>query len=506
MSIEEAAVKHEWHITRTTVARPDGERRLYQAYQLILRRTSQQQEGTQRQAQGQSIEQQLQRLRTYMRSQGWEPVEEHVYLDPGYSGASLSRPGLDALRDRAALADFDVLLVTEPSRLARKYIHQALLVEELQSHGCRVEFVDRPMSEDPHDQLLLQIRGAVAEYERTLITERMRRGRLAKVRAGQLLPWPRPPFGYDVDPQRPRDPAGVRLHEYEAAVVREIYAWYLEPGATLSGIADRLSREGVARPRGEGIWYPSTVRGILSNPLYKGSACANRTRLIASRVRASAMMPVGKGRTNILRSQEEWIPIRVPAIVSEEVWELVQAKLTKNQQNARRNNKSHEYLLRALVSCGTCRLSAGARTVGSNSYYACRRVKARPDEPKHRSHIPAGRLDELVWEDLCEVLTKPELLADALERARGGQWLPQELRSRQEGVKAAIGGVDRQGQRLLDAYLAGVLELPEFERKRGELDATRQVLQAQARQLEQNARQHIELAALVWISQISHLG
>ena len=70
-----------------------------------------------------------------------------------------------------------------------------LLVEELQKHGAVVAFLDRPMSQDPHDQLLLQIRGAVAEYERTLITERMRRGRLCKLRAGVLLPWARPPYG-----------------------------------------------------------------------------------------------------------------------------------------------------------------------------------------------------------------------------------------------------------------------------------------------------------------------
>jgi site-specific DNA recombinase len=56
-----------------------------------------------------------------------------------------------------------------------------LLIEELAGHGCQVEFLDRPMSDDPHDQLLLQIRGAVAEYERTLITERMRRGRHARL-------------------------------------------------------------------------------------------------------------------------------------------------------------------------------------------------------------------------------------------------------------------------------------------------------------------------------------
>ncbi len=78
------------------------------------------------------------------------------------------------------------------------------------------------MSQDPNDQLLLQIRGAVAEYERTLIAERMRRGRLAKLRTGQLLPWVRVPFGYRTDPDHPRDPVGLRIAEYEAAIVGQM--------------------------------------------------------------------------------------------------------------------------------------------------------------------------------------------------------------------------------------------------------------------------------------------
>ena len=144
---------------------------------------------TARQAQAQTIDQQLARARAVFHERGWTLTEEQIYRDDGYSGATLQRPGLDRLRDRAALADFELLLVTAPDRLARKYVHQVLLIEELEHHGCRVEFLERPMSQDPHDQLLLQIRGAVAEYERALITERMRRGRLAKLRAGQRFCW-----------------------------------------------------------------------------------------------------------------------------------------------------------------------------------------------------------------------------------------------------------------------------------------------------------------------------
>jgi DNA invertase Pin-like site-specific DNA recombinase len=141
---------------------------------------------TQRQAQAQTIEQQMERLTGYAREQGWDVPVGHVFRDEGYSGATLRRPGLDRLRDRAAARHLDLVLITAPDRLARNYVHQVLLLEELQGHGCEVRFLDRPMSQDPHDQLLLQIRGAVAEYERTLITERMRRGRQRKLEAGDV--------------------------------------------------------------------------------------------------------------------------------------------------------------------------------------------------------------------------------------------------------------------------------------------------------------------------------
>jgi site-specific DNA recombinase len=118
---------------------------------------------TTRQAQAQTIEQQLDRLRTAVAEHGWTLEEEHVYRDDGYSGAGLSRPGLDRLRDQAALAELDLVLVTAPDRLARNYVHQVLLLDELDRHGCQGR-VPGPTDEPrPHDQLLLQIRGAVAE-------------------------------------------------------------------------------------------------------------------------------------------------------------------------------------------------------------------------------------------------------------------------------------------------------------------------------------------------------
>jgi site-specific DNA recombinase len=130
----------------------------------------------------QTIDQQLEIVSQYIKQKGWKLPAENIFRDDGYSGATLKRPALDALRDKVRLRELEVVVTLSPDRLARNYVHQMVLIEELEKHGCRVEFVERPMSTDPNDQLLLQIRGAVAEYERTLLTERMRRGRLTKLK------------------------------------------------------------------------------------------------------------------------------------------------------------------------------------------------------------------------------------------------------------------------------------------------------------------------------------
>jgi site-specific DNA recombinase len=249
---------------------------------------------TQRQAQADGIAQQLERLQARARQEGWTVAADDLFRDDGFSGASLKRPGLERLRDRAAARALDVVLVTAPDRLARNYVHQVLLLEELAAAGCRVEFLDRPMGQDPHDQLLLQIRGAVAEYERSLITERMRRGRQRKLRAGLLLPWTYAPYGYRLSPDRPRDPTGVVTEPAEAAVVAELFALYREPGASLMLLALHLDRRGVPTPSRAPRWSTPTIRGILRNPTYTGQIYAQRTQYRAPTQRRSATHPIGR--------------------------------------------------------------------------------------------------------------------------------------------------------------------------------------------------------------------
>jgi site-specific DNA recombinase len=185
-----------------------------------------------------------------------------------------------------------------------------VLIEELEKGGWRVEFVERPMSSEPNDQLLLQIRASVAEYERTLLSERMRRGRLAKLQGGAALAVDaRALRGLRVDPDRPRDPAGVSLDEAKAAVVAEIFAAYLEPRASLFGVSRHLREMGVPAPRGGKAWSTATLRGILTNPVYyAGRVYAGRVRYRLARIRRSATHPIGHPHdSSVPLPPEEWI-------------------------------------------------------------------------------------------------------------------------------------------------------------------------------------------------------
>jgi site-specific DNA recombinase len=433
----------------------------------------------------------------------WVVDPAHVFRDDGYSGAILARPGLDRLRDAVKGREIDRVLVTAPDRLARNYVHQMVLLEEWAQAGCATEFLDRPMSDDPHDPLLLQIRGAVAEYERTLIAERMRRGRLSKLRAGQLLPWTRAPYGYRMSPDQPRDPRGVTIDPAEAAVVAELFALYREPGTSLLQLAMHLDAHGVPTPSGTPRWSSPTIRGILRNPTYTGQVYAQRTHYRAPTHRRSATHPIGRPHGSAVpQPADSWILVgQVPAMVSQAHFDEVQAKLATNRSFARRNNTAHPYLLRALVSCGCCGLACTARAInGRNFYYLCN--GKGHSTFSHRAtccparHTPAHQLDALVWNDLCNLLGSPEPLAAAIARAHGGAWLPQELLARRETLRRAQTHLSQQIERLTDAYLRAVLPLDEYERRRHDLEQRMQALAGQEELLHNDAQRQQQLAGI----------
>lgn len=198
---------------------------------------------------------------------------------------------------------------------------------------------------------------------------------------------------------------------------------------------------------------------------------------------------------------EEWIPVAtVPAIVTQQQFDLVAEKLSHNRSVASRNNKKNAYLLRALVGCGRCGLACGAQTKDRYKYYICagkkRRLRTGRGENCASRYSPAGQLDEVVWRDLCEVLTHPESITEALRRAHGGEWLPQELKARQGNLREGRAALKRQIDRLTEAYLGEVIPLAEYRRRRGELEKKDEALSGQQRQLRAQADQRVELAGV----------
>ena len=202
---------------------------------------------TDKQGRDQTVDSQLEALRRWAADRGHELRPEHVFADDGYSGSRLDRPALDRLRDAAFAGEFDVCGVYSPDRLARRYAYQVLLLEELRKAACDVEFIERPISDDPHDQLLLQIQGAIAEYERAVLGERFRRGKIQKARAGHRIAG-QAPYGYRYVPARDGVPAHLEVDDAEAAVVRQLHRWLVDERMTVRQILKRLAA-GSDRPR-----------------------------------------------------------------------------------------------------------------------------------------------------------------------------------------------------------------------------------------------------------------
>jgi site-specific DNA recombinase len=201
------------------------------------------------------------------------------------------------------------------------------------------------MSEDPNDQLLLQIRGAVSEYERSLIAERMRRGRQHTYRAGVLLPWTRPPYGYRLNPDHPRDPAGVRVEATEGAIVSELFARSVQPGQSLSSLSTYLKQLNVPTPPNKKRWSNGTLRRILTNPVYTGVVYAGRGRVQPAQRRRWPLAPVGQRMmTSMPTSKDQWIVVgHLPALVTQESFEQV-LLLAQKQPAIRSSQQSSPYL------------------------------------------------------------------------------------------------------------------------------------------------------------------
>src|SRR4051794_2484385 len=272
---------------------------------------------TEQQARDATIASQLAALREHIAADGRQLEPDRTYLDEGCSGSSLLRPALERLRDAVAAGDIERLYVHAPDRLARRHAHQALLMEEFRRAGVEVVFLNRPIGGTAEDDLLLQIQGVIAEYERARILERSRRGRRHAARAGLVSAFTTAPFGYRyVTKDQGGGVARFEAMPEEAPIVRLIFAWVGLERLSLREVCRRLERAGCPTRRGSARWYASTVRGMLANTAYIGRAVYGHSRFLPARPRLRPIRghprPSPRPTARVAVPREEWIEVPYP--------------------------------------------------------------------------------------------------------------------------------------------------------------------------------------------------
>ena len=452
---------------------------------------------TKRQEEERTIESQVAALLEYAKEHGYQVPSEYRFIDDGVSGATLFRPALDRLRDAAYAGRFRYLLVLNVGRLARNLAFQSLLLEEFKSYGVEVLFLESPPRGDsPTDALMFNIFGAFAEYERSKIALRMRRGWLYKVKNGDRVPQPAP-YGYIYVPPTDGSPSRWEVDTTASLVVKQIFRWYTEGGLSTWQIAKRLNEERISPPRG-GTWYHATIESILRNQSYTGEGYYNRSRKDHST--DGSLKLSGRGR--ILnprvkpRPREEWIPFSVPAIISPDTWQKAQEIMEQNVRFAKRNRK-RRYLLSGLMVCGVCGHTMHAATQKDRSFYRCPNGgKNRPEGvPKHSMVIDQDVAEKAVWESLAQLLREPERIEQAWEayKASGDTGEVKRLEKRLRKLKD-------QRKRLLDAYQEGLISKDDLAERQNPMLKEMETIESRLR--EETVLQATELSLEEFTQQI----
>jgi site-specific DNA recombinase len=428
-----------------------------------------------RQAKAATIDSQVADLRRRISEDGHVLEQDFCFLDDGYSGSTLLRPALELLRDMVYSGAIDRLYVHSPDRLARKYAYQVLLTDEFQSAGVEVVFFNHAVGESPEGELLLQVQGVIAEYERAKILERSRRGKRHAARQGSVSVLGTAPYGYRyITKQAGGGVARYEIVEHEAQAVRQMFEWVARDGVSINEVCRRLQQQRLSTPRGKEIWGRTTVWKMLKNTAYKGSASFGKTRIGKPRPEPRPR----RGRDGLSRLPyavyatpvEEQESIPVPAIVSQDLFESVKEQLDDNRRRRRIGAKGASYLLQGILQCASCgyscfgmyRKSKRGKTV--YRYYRC--VGNEPyrfggQRICNNKGIRTDVLEEAVWEDVCALLRDPDRVRQEYERRLDGERDTATATCKQ--LDALIHKVSHAIARLIDAYKDDLLSKDEFE-------------------------------------------
>jgi site-specific DNA recombinase len=440
---------------------------------------------TDEQREGQNIDSQIAELERFSRDKGWPIVE--TYKDDGWSGGVMERPELDRLRDDAQKGVFEAVLINDVDRLARDVAHLGVIKRDLEKKGIRVIFRKLPSDASPTYNLMVNILGSFAEFEREMIADRTRRGRRHKVEVRKQYLGGNTAYGYRYTPKdRLLGTEGILdVNPTEAAVVAQMFGWIDEEGLSARRVVRRLNEMRVPPKLGAPLWAKSSVLRILRSEIYAGvwhynkfQGCEPKHPSPIQRYRKH-----GKGSLR-KRPKNEWLPLVLPdalRIVPRDRWERVQQRLDRNITFSPRNEK-HSYLLKGLVRCGAC----GARYVGDpchgKFYYRClARCKGMPS-------VTERLLDDAVMAAVREAVVKPEVILKPLRQLQSA-----EMRERREHAQAAksaeavLARLKAEEERVLEAYRTGVITPAQLGQQLETVKARRSELESHAREAQQES-------------------
>ena len=429
------------------------------------------------QAQEQTIDSQVSALRERIVADGVTTETGLGFIDDGVSGSTLARPSLERMRDAAYAGSFQKLYVHSPDRLARKYAYQVLLLEELRRHGVEVVFLNRSIGVSPEEDLLLQMQGMFAEYERAKILERSRRGKRFAAQRGSVNVLSGAPYGYRyVSKHEGGGTASYEVVPEQAAIVRQIFEWVGRDRLSIGEVCRRLRQQGTLSPGGKSIWDHSSVWSMLKNPAFYGRAAFGKTRVGERRPQARAMRRCDSKASHRAisiydTSVTEQISISVPEIISEELFATVQTQLTANQHVSRERRTGARHLLQGLVTCACCKYSFYGKRVSNSAphsksryaYYRCVGMDAYRFGGQRicqNTQVRADALDEAVWNDAQQLLRDPQLLRQEYERRLQS---PSHDAVRERTLRQQEKSAKRSVSRLIDAFAEGLLDKSEFE-------------------------------------------
>jgi site-specific DNA recombinase len=465
-----------------------------------------------RQEKEDTIASQLEAVLQRIASDGLQCDPELHFLDDGYSGSILARPGLERLRDQAAAGLIDRLYVLDPDRFSRKYAYQILIIEELTRCGVEIIFLCNPPGRGPEENLLLQVQGMIAEYERAKIMERCRRGKQYAARHGSVNVLSGAPYGYRyVSKHEGGGAARYQVVAEEARIVRKIFEWVGQERCSIGEVCRRLQRDSVPTRTGKSAWDRSVIWSCLKNPAYKGTAGFGKTRagdLKPQRLRPQRGRPEQPRRpiSRIDTSQEDQIFIEVPGLVSEDLFGAVQVQLEENRQRRRDRPRGGRYLLQGLVVCKRCGYGCYGKPVSRASakgkvpyaYYRCTGSDAYRFGGQRlcwNKQVRTDVLDAAVWDDVRHLLSEPERVRAEYERRLHGVETGPDHEVKH--LNSLIANLKKMIARLIDSYGGGLIDKSEFEPRILAARERLAKLEGECQQRKEEANQEAELRLVI---------